>query len=177
MLAKPLEIRHSLIARQHAAHHWLILGGQFRHALFDGNQIFRRKRALVGEVVIEAVFDDRADGDLSFREQLLDRIGQQVGRRVTNHLDTFGIALGDDRQIDILVDQIGGIDQNAIDLASQRGAGQTGTDAGGDFGNGHCLLVGANGTIRQFDIRHGGFSGKNLDEKKVRPEPHFFIDE
>ena len=80
--------------------------------------------------------------------------------RVANDLYALGILIGNDRQIDIAIDQIRGIDQLAIDLAGQRGAGQAGADAGSDFGNGDSLLVAADGTIRQFDIGHGKISGR-----------------
>jgi hypothetical protein len=63
-LAQALEVGHGLVARQHAAHHRLVLLGQLGHLLLDGGQVFRREGALVGEVVVEAVLDHRADGDL-----------------------------------------------------------------------------------------------------------------
>ena len=132
-----------------------VLLRQFSHALLDGLKVFRGEGALVGEVVIEAVFDDRPDGHLCIRKQFLDRICQQVGRRMADDLETVGILVGDDGQISVAVDQIGGIDQFAVDLARQRRAGEAGADAGGHLGHGHRLLVGTDGTIRQFDIRHG----------------------
>jgi hypothetical protein len=51
VLADALEMRHGLVARQHAARHRLVLRGQLGHALFDRDQVFRRERALVREVV------------------------------------------------------------------------------------------------------------------------------
>ena len=146
-----------------------ILLRQLTHALFDRHQVFRRERALVGEIIVKAILDDRPDRDLGLGEQFLDRIGQQVGGRVANDFEAVRIALGDDGEISVLLDQVGGVDHLAIDFAGQCGAGQAGADAGGDFGNGDRLLVAADGTIRQFDIGHGGSLGK----KKVRGEPHF----
>jgi hypothetical protein len=99
--ADGLEVGHGFVAR-HLAGDRLVLLGQLGHFLFDGHQIFRRERALVGEVVVEAVVDHRADGHLRVREQFLDGIGQQVGGRVTDHLQAFGILVGDDGQIDVL---------------------------------------------------------------------------
>jgi hypothetical protein len=40
---------------------------------------------------------------------------------VTDHLQAFRILVGDDGQIDVLVDQVRGIHQLAVDLAGQRG--------------------------------------------------------
>ena len=79
VFTQALEISHSLIARQHPAHHRLVLRSQLSHLLLDGCQIFRCKGALVRKVVIKPVFDHWPDGDLRIREQLLDGISQQSG--------------------------------------------------------------------------------------------------
>ncbi len=121
-----------------------VLFRQFGHALFDGRQIFRGERTLVGEIVVEAVFDDRADGDLRFREQLLDRVGQQMRRRMADEIQSFGVTFGDDGQIGVPFDQMRGIDQRTIDLAGQRRTGEAGADAGGDLGDGHRIHEGTN---------------------------------
>jgi len=153
-----------IVARPYFPCYRNILLGQLSHALFDRHQVFRGKRTLVGEVVIEAVFDDRSNGDLCVGEQLLDRISKQMGGRVTDQLEAVRVALGHDSQIDIFFDQIRGIDQIAIDLAAQCSASQASTDAGRHFGDCYRLFKRADGTIRQFDIRHGKYPG----EKKVR---------
>jgi hypothetical protein len=44
-------------AFQTSRRHRDITLGQLAHALFDGGQVFRRKRTLVGEIVVEAVVD------------------------------------------------------------------------------------------------------------------------
>ena len=49
---------------------------QFRHARFNSLEIFRGKGTLKGEVVIEAIFNDRANGYLSCRKKLLYRHSQ-----------------------------------------------------------------------------------------------------
>ena len=73
-LADAFKISHGFIARQFIALDRDILLHQFGHFGFDGGQIFRRKRALVGKVVIKALFDGGADGHLRFREQFFHRI-------------------------------------------------------------------------------------------------------
>src|SRR5450830_214458 len=50
-----LEISHRLVARQYLARDRLILLGQLSHLFFDRAQIIRRKRALVGKVIVETV--------------------------------------------------------------------------------------------------------------------------
>ena len=104
----------------------------------DGDyvQILRRERAGVGEVVIKAVFDHGPDGDLGFREQLFDRVGQQVGGGVANHLQALGVFGGHDGQLGIARDGVAGVHQFTVDLTGQCRFGQACTDAGGDLGHG-----------------------------------------
>ena len=71
-------------------------GRQLFHALLDGREVFRGERTLVGEVVVEAVLDHRADGDLGVREQLLHGLGQEVRRGMAHHLQAFRDRVGDD---------------------------------------------------------------------------------
>ena len=58
----------------------------FVHLRLDRRQILGRERALVGEVVVEAVVDHRADRDLRVREQPLHRLRQQVRGGVAQDL-------------------------------------------------------------------------------------------
>ena len=120
-LAHGLEVRDGLVARQHAARHLLVLGGELRHLLLDGGQVFRRERALVGEVVEEAVLDDRADRDLGLGEQLLDGVGQQVGRGVADQVQAVGVLGRDDGQRLVGLDQVARVDQLRGARARPRG--------------------------------------------------------
>jgi hypothetical protein len=58
------------VARHDRALHGNILGGQFLHPRLDALQVLGGEGALEGEVVIEAVFDHRADGDLGARDRV-----------------------------------------------------------------------------------------------------------
>jgi hypothetical protein len=98
-------------------------------------QVFRCKWTLVGEIVIEAIFDDWANGDLRLGKQLLDCIGKQVGRRVTNDIQAISILVGNDGQIDVFFNQNEVSTRVAIHLAGQRSAGQTGANTGCNLSN------------------------------------------
>ncbi len=63
-----------------------------RHALLDGGEILGREGPLVREVVVEAVLDHRADGDLRFGKELLHRVGEQVRRGVADDVQALGVA-------------------------------------------------------------------------------------
>src|SRR5471032_2066254 len=130
------EIGDRFVARQDLARDRLVLLGQLGHFLFDGDQVVGRERTLVGEVIVKAVFDHRTDGHLRVGEQLLDGVGQQVGRRVTDDVETIGILVGHDGEVGIFFDQKGGVDQLAVDLAGQGRLGQAGADAGGHLRHG-----------------------------------------
>ena len=155
VLAHGFEIGHRLIARQHTAHNRLVLGRQLSHPLFDGLQVFGREGALVRKIVIKPVLDHRADGHLRLREQLFDRIGQQVGRGVTDHLQALGVLGRDDRQFGIAPNGVGGVHELAIDLAAQGRLGQAGSDRGGHFGHRHRLGKLTQGTVGKSDLDHG----------------------
>ena len=157
-LAHVLEVLDSLVARQHAARHRLVLGRELRHLLLDGGQVFRRERALVGEVVEEAVLDHRADRDLGVGEQFLDGVGQQVGRGVADQVEAVGVLGRDDGQRLVALDQVARVDQLRVarlaHAASERGLGQARADGGGDIGHGDRLRELAFGTVGQLDGDH-----------------------
>ena len=148
MLVDALEIFDRLIARQYLARHRNVALGQFAHAFFQCGQVFRRERAMIGEIVKEAVLDHRADGHLRIGKQLLDSISQQVGGGVANDLQTIRILVGDDGQRCILRDQIGSIHQPSVHFPGQRGTRQAGTDTERNIGNCHWLCKAALRTIR-----------------------------
>ena len=153
-LAHALEVFDGGIAWQHAAHHRLVLGGQFAHLLLDGGQVVGREGALVAEVVIKAVLDHRADGDLRVREQLLHRIGQQVGGGVADHLQPLRVLGGDDRQPGILRDRVAGVDQPVVHLAAQGGLGQAAADGLRHFGHRHRTIELALRAVGKRDLNH-----------------------
>src|SRR5690606_28278845 len=75
--------------------HFVLLG-QFSHFLFNGFQVLGRESTLVGKVVVKAIVDHRANGDLRVWKQALDRVSQQVGGGVTNHLQAVCVLGGND---------------------------------------------------------------------------------
>ncbi|MNS68801.1 hypothetical protein D3C72_1020910 [compost metagenome] len=154
LLAHRLEQRHRLVAVPHFARDFLVLAGELRHLLLDGNEVFGREGALVGEVVVETVVDDRADRHLRLGIQLLDGVGQQVSRRVADHVDAIGILVRHDGERGVTVDPVARIDELAIHLASKCRLGQARADALGHFGHRDRAGKFATGTVRQRDCDH-----------------------
>ena len=155
MFAQALEIRDGFVARQHAASHRFVFGGQLRHALFDGSHVFGREGAFVRKVVKETVFDHWADGDLRFGEQLFDSVGQQVGGRMADHIQPIGVFGGNDGQRAVLRDLVAGVNNLAINFARQGGFGQTRTNRCCHLGNGDGTRKLALRTVRKCDVNHG----------------------
>ena len=172
LLANAEEKLYGIVAVPHFTRHRDITLGEFAHALFDGGQVFRRKRTREREIVVEAVVDRRANGHLCFGEEFLDGVGQQVGRGVADDLDAIGIALGDDRQIAVLLDAIAGINQLVTDLAGQRCTRETRANALRHFSHGYGLRKFSFRTIRKSNDRHfmdpGNKKSQRAKNKKAR---------
>ncbi len=145
-------------ARGHLLDDVVVLLDQLLHALFDSGQVFRGEGALVGDVVVEAFVDDRADDHLGGRVQLLHRVADQVGARVTDDLQSLFIFRGDDLQLGIVGDQVAGIDQLAIDFAGQGGFSQACTDRRGNVGYGNGVIERALAAIGKSNNGHGASS-------------------
>jgi hypothetical protein len=74
-LAQITEDLDGLCAAQHLALQGQVALDDLVHALLDGLQVIGSEGLVSGEVVVEAVLDGRADGDLGARVQLLHRLG------------------------------------------------------------------------------------------------------
>ena len=100
--------------------------------LLDRREVLGRERPLVREIVVEAVLDHRADRHLRVGEQLLHRIGEQVRGRMADDVEAFGVLVGDDRDVGVAIDHVRRVDELAVDLAGERGLGETRADGRGD---------------------------------------------
>ena len=73
--------------------------GDLLHLGLELLEVFGREGPLEGEVVVEAVFDDRADGHLRLRVDSLHRLREQVRGGVADDLERRRILLRDDGQL------------------------------------------------------------------------------
>ncbi len=140
VLATRAEHLDDLGARRHLLDDVVFLVDQFAHALLDRGEIVRRERAFVPDVVIEPVLDDRSDHHLRIREQLLDRVTDEVRGRMANDLDAFRILRRDDAERCVVVDAIAGIDEPTIDLARDRRLRESRADRRGHFLHARCAV-------------------------------------
>ncbi len=112
----------------------------FSISAWIGVEVVRRERALVGEVVVEAVVDHRTDGHLRAWEEALHGLAEQVRRGVAEDVQRLGALLGDDLEGRVVVDGEAGIDELAVDLAGERGLGEAGADRSGDVLHGDGMV-------------------------------------
>ena len=152
-----LESGHGLVTRDILTHHIVLAVDQLLHALLDGLEIFRGDRAAKVDVVIETVIDDRADGHLGLRVELLDGMTDQVRAGVTNHVQAFRITRRENGDVGVFGDHVSGIDLDAIDLAGHAGLGKTGTDGLGQLHHGNRGIEGTLAAVRQSNDRHEEF--------------------
>ncbi len=147
VLADRLEELDRLVAWHELARNRLVFFGELGHALLDRREIFRRKRPLVGKIVVEAVLDHRADRHLRVGEELLDRVGEQVRRRVAQDLEAVRVLVGDDGEVGVAVDDKRSVDELAVDPAGERGLGEARSDRGCDLGHGHGRVEMLDGAV------------------------------
>ena len=83
---------------------------------------------LAVEVVVEALFDHRADGDLRAGEQALHGVGDDVRGVVARHQERLGVLRGEDLQLGVRVDGAREIDVGAVQLGEDGGLGEAGAD-------------------------------------------------
>ena len=100
------EQSHSLIPRHQGAFNGEILSRYLGHALLDFLEILGGKRALIGEVVKEAIFNHWANGHLSRRKQLLHGLGHQMCTGMAQHFNALIIFTGDDSERRIFADGV-----------------------------------------------------------------------
>ena len=158
-LAHRAEMGDRLVARQDATRDLLVAPGQLGHLRLDRREVLGREGPLVGEVVVEAVLDHRPDRHLGVGEELLDRVGEQVRRRVADQVEAVGVLLGDDGQAIVVIDRVAGVDEPArgtlADPAAERGLGQAGADRRGDLLHRHRAGEFASGSVGQLNRDHG----------------------
>jgi len=82
VLAHPPEQLDGVLLGHFASMDREVLAGQLLHFLFNAFELIGSERSVALEVVVESLLGRRADRDLGFREQVLDRLGHQVSRGV-----------------------------------------------------------------------------------------------
>ena len=154
VLAELLERLDRRVARHQPALDLEVGLGELVHLRFELREVFRREGPAEGEVVVEAVLDHGTDGDLRFGVDSLHGLRQQVRRGVTDDFEPVRVLAGDDRNRGVMVDDVRGVHELAVDTAGERSLGKSRTDARGNACHGHGLFEAALAAVRQCDDRH-----------------------
>ncbi len=145
-------------SRRHLLDDVVVLVDQLGHTLLDGRHVFRGKGTINGDVVIETLIDDRTDYHLGVRIQLLYRMTDQMRAGVANDLQPLLILRRDDLQRSIALDQITGVDQLAVDLASQGRLRKARADGLSDLSHGNGMIERTLTAIGKSNGGHGASS-------------------
>ena len=154
VLADRIEVRNRGLARQETPPHRLVGLHDLTHLCFELLEILGRKGALECEVVVEAVLDDRADRHLCLGINCLDRLGQQVSRRVPQDLEPLRILRRDDADLRVAGNDVRGVNEFAVDNAGERGARKTLADRRRDIGDADRAVEGPLAAIGKGDYGH-----------------------
>ena len=157
VLALAAEALDRRVDGQLGAHERLVGGDVLAHLVLDAREVVLRDRRALGEleVVVEAVLDGRADGDLHARIELHHRRGEHVGGVVADEPERVGVAVagGDDLQLVALVQRHREVVQAVADHAhAERGLGQAGTDRGSGVGPGRAVGEVEGGAVGEADL-------------------------
>ncbi len=126
----------------------------FAHALLDLRQVVERERLFAREVVIEAILDRRPDRHLGAREQLLDGLGQDMGRVVPDHFEHFGGFAGQDFQFAGVRQFAVEVQQLTIELDQDGLFGQRLRQTFRNRTTGNPRVKAANGAIGERQVYH-----------------------
>ena len=129
------------------------------HTLLEPLEVGGGEGFVAGEVVIETVFDDGADGHLDVGPELLRRLGEDMCGVVTQQIEAVGVARGHDLDARVVRDFARQVAQLAVHARGEGGARQAGPDIGGDPGRGHGRVVTARRAVRKGDDGAGGHGG------------------
>ncbi len=74
---------------------------------------------------------------------------------MADDLQAFRVTVGDDGEARVVLDQVAGVHQPAVDPARQGGLGETGADVGGHVAHGDRGIETAFAAIREGNEGHG----------------------
>ena len=145
-----------LLARHGALRERLVASNNLAHPLFDRWEVFRRERLVAEEVVIEAVLDHRANGDLRSWPKRLHGFGENVRRVVADQFERAGIVARNELERSVAVDRISEVGKLAIADHCYSPLGKRRRNGFGDIEAGDAGLIGALSAIGKRDLDHRG---------------------
>jgi len=132
------------------------------HPRLDAAEILRREGLGAVEIVVPAVLDDGADGDLHLGPDFLHGAGHDMGEVVADELQRGRLVLhGVDRDGRVMRDRPLQIPVLPVDMRRDRLLAQRGRDVGRHLGGGHAGGIIARGAVRQCQGNIGHVCGSS----------------
>ena len=107
------------------------------------------------EIIIEAVFDRRTDGDLGLGIEFQNGLGHDMRRIMPDGRQNGVVLRRDQRQRRVGVDLAGQVPFHAIDTGQHRRLGEAGADIGRDGGRRDRGVIASGGSVWKGHGRHG----------------------
>ncbi len=143
-----------LIPRPFLAANRLVGGDDLPHFFLDGREILGRKRLGAIKIVVKAVLDHRADGDLGAGIKRLDRVGQHMGGVVADEFQRARVFAVQKFDLGVGADGRRGVHHIAVEHHGDGLFGQRGGNASGDVEAGGAGLEGTRRAIGKSDRNH-----------------------
>ena len=143
-----------LISWHVLANEFLVTLDDFLHPFFDFLEIVRRERRWAVEVVEEAGVGGWTMPKLGLREKFGDRSSEHVCRRVSKHLQRFGILFREDANLGVFFERTAQVDHFPVHLRRQSSIGQPRRNGLGNVISSAPARQLARGAIGQSDL-HG----------------------
>jgi hypothetical protein len=125
------------------------------HLGFDAGEVVGGDGRVQGDVVVEAVFQRRAVGELGVGPEALDGFGHDVRGRVAQHEEGLGIAVGEDGDLVVAGEARGEVDDLAVDFCGDGGLGQALADRAREVEHGGAVGDLFDAAVGEGDAGHG----------------------
>ena len=133
--------RHRLITAPDLTRDGFLAVDNFMHAGFNRRKVIGGKRRFTIEIIIEAVFDGRADRHLRFGIEFEHSLGHDMRRIMAQQGKRIFIARGDNRQISIFGNFEIKIDHRRAHARRQCSLGQSRPDISRNLSRGNSLVI------------------------------------
>ena len=150
------------------AFEWFRVFDDLPHLLLDAREVFFANRSRRMDVVIEAVFERRAERELHAGKQPADGAGHDMRAAVAEDIERLGVFLGEDLQGVFAGGKFGHeIDDVAVELGGERVLGEAFADRFGDLFAGGAGGVFFGRAVGEFDGEHERRNPKNEDARET----------
>src|SRR5207249_3229736 len=130
-----------LIARPDLLGEGFVARDDFAHLLLDRGKVLRRERLVAEEVVIEAVLDHGADGDLRAGPERLHRFREHMRAVVPDQLEAARILASEELDFRVALNRVVQVHERVVERHRDRAFGERGRDALGDVETGDAFGI------------------------------------